>query len=120
LEPYRNPSPYSSSAPPQSNWPPAPAPVGAYPPPAPALSGLAIASFVMAVLGLIGVPILCSILAIVFGNMAIQEIDRTNGRITGRGLARAGMITGYVTLALIAVGLVVAAAVVIIPHVRGA
>jgi hypothetical protein len=116
MEPYQPQQPQQPpqpnyQQPPQANWPPAPVPVGAYPPRAPATSGLAIASFVMAILGLIGVPILCSILAIVFGNMAIKEIDASDGSVTGRGLARAGVITGYVPLFIVGGALVIAAVV---------
>lgn len=54
-------------------------------------NGLAIASLVTAILGV-------SIAAIICGHMAIGQIDRTNEG--GRGLAVAGLIIGYLTLAL--------------------
>jgi hypothetical protein len=77
---------------------------------------------IMAVLGLIGIAILCSILAVVFGKMAIREIDGSNGRLTGRGLARAGLITGYVPVGLVALALLIGAVVGVVAlvlHVTG-
>jgi hypothetical protein len=46
------------------------------------------------------IPFLGSILAAVFGHMALAEYARTPGQLRGRGLAIAGVVMGYVTLAL--------------------
>jgi hypothetical protein len=60
----------------------------------PQTSGLAIASLV---LGLVPVvPIAGSILAIVFGNIARRQIDDSHGAYTGRGMAVAGIILGWI------------------------
>ncbi len=57
-------------------------------------NGYAIASLVLSLVGLCGIG---SILAIVFGNMAKKEIDaRGEG---GLGLAKAGIIIGWIGLA---------------------
>lgn len=54
-------------------------------------SGLAIASFVTAFF----VPIL----PIIFGHISLSQINRSNGRIGGKGLAIAGLVLGYIVLA---------------------
>jgi hypothetical protein len=55
------------------------------------------------VLGIIGVfvcPIVLSILAIVFSRQANAEIESSGGRVTGAGMAKAGLILGIIGLAL--------------------
>lgn len=63
-------------------------------------SGLAIASLVLGLLGLCGIG---SILAIIFGAVAIRQIDESNGALTGKGMAKAGLILGIIWLAISAV-----------------
>ena len=73
-----------------------------YPGPmAPANSGFAIASLICSILGFIGFAGIGSILGVVFGHMAIREIDRSNGRTQGRGMAQAGLILGYIGVGII-------------------
>lgn len=62
--------------------------------------GKATASLVLGLVGLVLIPIIPSILAIVFGNSAKQQIDGSGGRLGGRGLATAGVVLGWVALAL--------------------
>ena len=71
-------------------------------PMAPATSGYAIASLVCSLLGFVGVLGFGPILGVVFGHMAIREIDRSNGHLQGRGLAQAGLILGYIGIGLVA------------------
>ena len=67
--------------------------------------GLAIASLV---LGIVSVPMMCccgaglvaAILAIVFGHLAIGQIRRSEGRLDGKGMAVAGLVVGYASVAL--------------------
>ena len=63
---------------------------------APPYDGLAITSFVFGVLwlGWMG-----SIVAVVLGHFALSNIGRTQAR--GRGLAIAGLILGYIWLAIL-------------------
>lgn len=61
--------------------------------------GNAIASLVLGILGLILCPIICSVLAIVFGRQAKDQIER-DPNLTGAGLATAGYIMGIVGLVL--------------------
>ena len=71
-------------------------------PMAPATSGYAIASLICSLLGFLGVFGIGPILGIIFGHMAIREIDRSNGQLQGRGMAQAGLILGYIALGLVA------------------
>ena len=66
-------------------------------------SGMAIASLVLGILGI-------SLLAIIFGIIAISQINKSNGLLTGKGMAIAGIILGIIS---IIVTIIVIAAVVI-------
>jgi hypothetical protein len=59
------------------------------PPPQTSTSGMAIASLVLGIVWMYGIG---SILALVFGYTARNQIDRSNGWVTGRGMATAGII----------------------------
>jgi hypothetical protein len=82
-----------------------------YPPPQPPYviaarppyDGLAITSFILSVLwfGWLG-----SILAVIFGHIALRNIRRTHA--SGRGLAIAGLILGYIGLAILALVILLA------------
>jgi hypothetical protein len=61
----------------------------------PSISGLAIASLVLGVLWVCG---LGSLLAIIFGAVALYQIRISKGRVTGAGLAIAGLVLGIVLL----------------------
>jgi hypothetical protein len=61
--------------------------------------GNAVAALVLGILGLVLCPIICSVLAIIFGQQARQEIER-DPSLTGGGLATAGFVMGIVGLAL--------------------
>ncbi|WP_376791247.1 DUF4190 domain-containing protein [Thermoflexus sp.] len=70
-------------------------------------SGKAIASLVLSILGLVGVlPIIGPILGIILGHQARSEIANRPEALTGEGLARAGIILGWVGLALTALGII--------------
>ena len=62
-------------------------------------NGLAIASLVLGIVWLMG---LGSILALIFGYVAKSQIDRSGGWQTGRGLAIAGIVLGWVGVGLVA------------------
>jgi predicted PurR-regulated permease PerM len=59
---------------------------------------MAIASMVLGILGLWGVPFVMAILALVFGYTSRNSIDRSEGRESGRSMAVAGIVLGYVGL----------------------
>lgn len=62
-------------------------------------NGKAIAAMVLGISGLVLVPIVPSVLAIIFGRQALDEIDETP-EMAGKGMAQAGLVTGIVGLAL--------------------
>ena len=74
-------------------------------PAAPKNNGLAIASLVCSILGLCcGVG---GVLGVIFGFVARGQIKRSGGAQQGSGLAMAGIIVGFVVIALAAVGLLI-------------
>jgi hypothetical protein len=115
-QPWQYPPPPQQQYPqqqyPQQQYPPPPQqypqqqyPQQQYPPPQPPYviaarppyDGLAITSFILGVLwfGWLG-----SILAVILGHIALRNIRRTNA--SGRGLAIAGLILGYIGLSTLA------------------
>ena len=72
-------------------------------------SGKSTAALVLGILGLVFCPLICSVLALVFGYQARREIDGSGGRLTGRGNATAGIVLGWIGVVLVAafIGLVI-------------
>src|SRR4051794_28182371 len=64
--------------------------------PPPPTSGSATASLILGVCGLVVCPLICSVLALVFGYKARGEIDRSNGGLGGGGAALAGIVLGWI------------------------
>lgn len=60
----------------------------------------AIISLIAGITGWSLLPMLGSIIAIIFGHIAKSEIKKSNGMVTGNGMATAGLILGYVSVAL--------------------
>src|SRR5262245_50143221 len=102
------------SAYPSAPYPPPPAfpyppPYGApYAPPMlyPRTNGFAVTSLVCGILGLCAGGFLVAIPAIVFGHIALAQINRLGGLEQGRGMAIAGLVMGYAYLALVMLYLV--------------
>jgi hypothetical protein len=65
-------------------------------PAAPAASGRATAALVLGLVGLVFCPLICSVLALVFGYQGRREIDASGGQLSGRGSAVAGIVLGWV------------------------
>ncbi len=91
------------AAPPAPTAPPTPPPAYAPPtaytvPPAPAMNGMAIASFVTSLVLHPGV------VAVILGHIAMSQIKKRGGG--GKGFAIAGLIIGYVSIAIAIVLLV--------------
>ena len=63
-------------------------------------AGLAIASLVLGILGVIGIGPLGAIPAVICGHIAKGKIKRSMGDIQGDGLALAGLILGYLVIAI--------------------
>jgi hypothetical protein len=64
-------------------------------------SSLAVASLVTGMLGWTLVPLLGSIVAIITGHLAKKEIDESNGLLSGKSMASAGLIMGYIQLGFV-------------------
>jgi hypothetical protein len=65
-------------------------------------SGYAIASIILGIAGFFVFPIVPSILAVVFGQKAREEL-RQEPTLAGDGLATAGIVLGWVGIALVAI-----------------
>jgi hypothetical protein len=61
-------------------------------------SGLAIASLVCGIVAYTFLPFLAAIAAVITGHMAMAEINRSNGVITGKGMAITGLVMGYIQI----------------------
>ncbi len=75
------------------------APIGTNPAP-PRTSGLAIWSLVLGILSLVCFSIFAAIPGVICGHMALLRIKRSGDAIVGKGLAIAGLVTGYIGVAL--------------------
>ena len=69
-------------------------------PPAKPNSNMAVASLVLGILGWTVAPGLASIAAIITGHMAKNEIKGSMGQLGGDGMATAGLIMGYASVAI--------------------
>jgi len=61
--------------------------------------GLAIASLVCGIVGLVFAGFVLGVLAIVFGAISMKKIRKSGGFFKGRGMAIAGLVLGIVALA---------------------
>src|SRR3954465_11078934 len=68
--------------------------------PPPPTSGAATASLVLGICGLVVCPFVCSVLALVFGYQAREQIDESSGQLGGRSSAVAGIVPGWVGVGL--------------------
>jgi len=67
--------------------------------PQPKTSALAIWSLVLGILSLVCFTIFAAIPGVICGHKALSRIKRSNGMLTGQGLAIAGLVTGYLGIA---------------------
>jgi hypothetical protein len=67
--------------------------------PATRTSTLAIISLIGGITGFTVLPFLGALVAVITGHMAQSEIKKSSGMITGKGMATAGLIMGYLVLA---------------------
>lgn len=74
--------------------------------------GLAIASLVLGILGLltffVGIGFLFALLAIIFGAISKGKIRNSGGFYTGKGMATAGLVLGIIPMALLLIVFVIA------------
>ena len=74
-------------------------------------NSLAIASLISGILAWLGVFGVGGILAVIFGHMAKKEIRNNLGAQTGDGLATAGLVLGYLNIAIAVVAVCVVLAI---------
>ncbi len=102
--PAAQPSPYPAAQPYTYPMPPG------FPVQSPQNNGLAIASLVCSIAGIIpflfGLP---CVLGIIFGFVARGRIRRSNGTLGGDGMALAGIIVGFCLIGLFIVGVILVA-----------
>lgn len=81
------------------------------PPPEPTrTSPLALASVGTGIAAWVFIPVIGAIAAVITGFLAKDEIRRSGGRLTGNGLATAGLVLGWVQIGGIIILAIVAAA----------
>jgi RNA polymerase subunit RPABC4/transcription elongation factor Spt4 len=73
-----------------------------YAPPKPPASNAALVSLIFGILSWFAIPLIGAIVAVVAGHKARKEIQAAGGQLGGSGMATAGLILGYLHLALIA------------------
>lgn len=73
------------------------------------LSAKAVLAFVFAFVGLFTCPLLGAILGVMLGNQAQTEIDQSGGAQTGRPLATAGVIIGWISVVVFLIAVVMTA-----------
>ena len=71
-------------------------------------STLALVSLIAGILGLTFLPTIGSIVAVVTGYMGKKEIRESGGVLGGDGMATAGLILGWIGVALLLIGICVA------------
>ena len=78
-------------------------------------SSTAVISLVAGILGLTFLPIIGSIVALITGSMANKEIAQSAGTLGGEGMARVGVILGWIGIGLAVLGACITGVVIIIP-----
>jgi hypothetical protein len=68
-------------------------------------SGWAVFSLIAGILAWLGVFGLGGIAAVIAGYIARSEINASGGRISGSGMATAGLVLGYINIALTLLGI---------------
>ena len=97
--PYAQPPPGQQPAPPPPGAPYQQQPMP-YQPVAPTTNGKATASLILGIVGIFICPIICCVLALIFGYSAKNEIAASGGYQTGDSYATAGIILGWIGLVI--------------------
>jgi Domain of unknown function (DUF4190) len=96
--PYTYPEPYTYSSYPYA------APGNYYPwtfaPPAPRLGTWALVSMICGAVSIATFQIVVAILAIIFGFIGLNEVKKSQGMVEGRGMAIAGIVTGFISIGI--------------------
>jgi len=72
-------------------------------------SGKATGSLIAGIAAYVILPFFSAIIAIVLGHLGLSEIKKSGGRLKGDGLAIAGLVLGYLQVALLPLILIIAA-----------
>lgn len=103
--------PPTGQQPPPAQWPtqqPGPQPAQTWAPAGPArTNGYALAALILGIAGFVVIPLIGHILAIVFGYTGKGQIDRSGGVEEGRGMAVAGIVLGWIGIALSVIVIVI-------------
>lgn len=75
------------------------------PPAAPPTNGMAVGSLIASILGLTLFPTIGSIIGLILGYMARNQIRESEETMSGEGLATAGIIMGWIGVALAVIGI---------------
>lgn len=86
--------------------PPPPGGTGGYA--TPQTSQKALWSMILGILGLVCCGLFAGIPALILGNSARKEIAASGGALSGDGMAKAGVILGWIAIALSVLGLIFA------------
>ncbi len=78
-------------------------------------SSMAVVSLIAGVLGLTLFPVIGSIVALITGSMAKKEIAQSAGSLGGEGLAKAGIVMGWIGIGLTVLGLCVTGVAIAVP-----
>lgn len=73
-----------------------------FPAQAPSSSGAAITSLVLGILSVAVCLLPLGPIAVVFGHVGLSKIAKSRGQLTGRGMAIAGLVTGYLATVVLA------------------
>ena len=79
----------------------------------PPTSGMAIISLISSVAGMTILPTIGSVIGLVLGYIARRQIVESRGAVGGSGLAQAGIIVGWIGIAMSLVGICIAAAIIL-------
>jgi hypothetical protein len=89
-----------------SYTPPPPPPPGAGGYAAPQTNQKALWSMILGILGIVCCGIFAGIPALILGNSAKKEIAASGGAQTGDGMAKAGVILGWISIAFSILGII--------------
>lgn len=67
---------------------------------APATDPMAVWSMVLGILSYVSCGVFSAIPAVILGHISLGNIKKSNGRLNGKGMTYAGLILGYINIAL--------------------
>ena len=67
------------------------------------VSGMAITSLILGIVSILilmltGWPFLIALLAVIFGHTGLSKVNKSDGAITGKGMAITGFVLGYISI----------------------